>query len=219
MPSETERTAKMSTKPVVISYLRFSRPEQLKGDSVRRQLALGEEWAAKHRMKIADTFRDLGISAFRGKNAAEGKLFELLRLADEGRIPRGSVLLIEQLDRLSRNALLEALELFLSIIRRGIKIVTLMDGMEYDRESLNRGMQQLMYSLMQMSLAHEESAKKSERLAHAWVGKRQKMKERPLTRQIPAWLKVEGSKIVIDRDKAAVVRKMIRLALDGYGLN
>jgi len=48
--------------PVVVSYLRFSRPEQLKGDSVRRQLALGEEWVKRHKMKIADTFRDLGIA-------------------------------------------------------------------------------------------------------------------------------------------------------------
>jgi DNA invertase Pin-like site-specific DNA recombinase len=209
---------KNTATPVVISYLRFSRPEQLKGDSIRRQLALGDEWAKRNGLKIADSFRDLGISAFRGKNAAEGNLSKLLALVDEGRIPAGSVLLIEQLDRLSRSALLEALELFLSIIRRGIKIVTLMDGQEYDRESLNRGMQQLMYSLMQMSLAHEESAKKSERLSHAWQAKRAKIKTRPLTRQLPAWLKVEGEKVVIDEAKAPTVRRIIQLALDGHGL-
>jgi len=217
MDADMKAAAKHS-KPVVISYLRFSRPEQLKGDSIRRQLALGDEWAKRNKMKIADTFRDLGISAFRGKNAAEGALSQLLALIDSGRIPRGSVLLIEQLDRLSRNALLEALELFLSIIRRGIKVVTLMDGMEYDRESLNRNMQQLMYSLMQMSLAHEESAKKSERLAHAWDAKRQKMKDRVLTKRMPAWLRLEGGKIVIDKEKAAVVRRMVKLVLDGHGL-
>lgn len=208
----------MSAKPVCISYLRFSRPEQLKGDSIRRQLTLGEQWAAAHGLTIADSFRDLGVSAYRGRNAAEGNLSRLLKLVDSGKIPKGSVLLIEQLDRLSRNALLEALELFLSIIRRGIKIVTLMDGMEYDRESLNRNMMGLQYSLMQMSLAHEESAKKAERLAHAWVGKRAKIKEKPLTRQLPAWLKIEGGKIVIDEEKAAVVRRMVKLALDGHGL-
>src|SRR5438477_7370944 len=157
-----------AAKPIVISYLRFSRPEQLKGDSIRRQLALGQEWAARHKMTIADSFRDQGISAFRGKNAAEGALARLLRHIDSGQIPAGSVLLVEQLDRLSRNALLEALELFLSIIRKGVRVVTLMDGQEYDRESLNRNMMQLQYSIMQMSLAHEESAKKSERLSHAW---------------------------------------------------
>ena len=213
------KAAKSNNKPLVVSYLRFSRPEQLKGDSIRRQLALGEEWAKRHDLKIADSFRDLGMSAFRGKNAAEGALSQLLKLADEGRLPRGSVLLIEQLDRLSRNALLDALELFLSIIRRGIKIVTLMDGMEYDRESLNRGMQQLMYSLMQMSLAHEESAKKSERLAHAWAGKRQKIGEKVFTKRLPAWLKVEGGKVVIDEPKAAIVRRMVKLVLDGHGIS
>src|SRR4029079_5175850 len=110
-----------------------------------------------------------------------------------------SVLLVEQLDRLSRNALLEALELFLSIIRRGITVVTLMDGQEYTRESLNKNMMQLQYSIMMMALAHEESAKKSERLAHAWVGKRERVGDKILTRRLPAWLKIEGEKIVRDR--------------------
>jgi hypothetical protein len=66
----------------------------------------------------------MGISAFRGKNAAESNLAGLLTLIDDGRVPRGSVLLIEQLDRLRHNALLDALELFLSIIRSGIKRAT-----------------------------------------------------------------------------------------------
>lgn len=207
-----------NTAPIVISYLRFSSPEQLKGDSVRRQLALGEEWANRHGMVIANTVRDLGVSAFRGKNAAEGNLSRFLSLVDDGKIPRGSVLLVEQLDRLSRSSLLTALELFLSIIRRGIKIVTLMDRQEYDSESLNKNMMGLQYSIMQMSLAHEESAKKSERLAHAWTGKRLQMADTPLTRQLPAWMKVEGGKIVLNEEKARIVRRMISLALEGFGL-
>jgi DNA invertase Pin-like site-specific DNA recombinase len=207
-----------SAQPVVISYLRFSRPEQLKGDSIRRQLALGEEWAGRHKMKIADTFRDQGVSAFRGKNAEEGSLARLLGLIDSGSIPRGSVLLVEQLDRLSRNAVLEALELFLSIIRRGIKVVTLMDGQEYDKDSLSRNMMQLQYSIMMMSLAHEESAKKSERLSHAWNAKRSRIGDRILTRQMPAWLKEEGGKIIIDKEKATVIRQMVKLVMDGYGM-
>jgi len=215
---DTIKNTKRTGKPVVISYLRFSRPEQLKGDSLRRQLALGDEWARRNGLTISDTFQDKGVSGFRGKNAAQGSLSRLLALIDSGAVPEGSVLLVEQLDRLSRNALLEALELFLSIIRRGIKIVTLMDGQEYDRESLSRNMMQLQYSIMMMSLAHEESAKKSERLAHAWHGKRLKMASKVLTKRLPAWLKVEGDQIVIDDAKAKVVRRAIELVLAGHGL-
>ncbi|HEV8603810.1 MAG TPA: recombinase family protein, partial [Tepidisphaeraceae bacterium] len=167
---------------LVISYLRFSRPEQLKGDSVRRQLEASKKWAAERQLTIDESLTDYGISAYRGANAdGDSALASFLRLCELDQIPRGSILLVESLDRLSRNALLEALELFLSIIRRGIKIVTLMDGQEYTSESLNQNMQGLMYSIMQMSLAHEESAKKASRLSDAWEQKRRTMDRTPLT--------------------------------------
>jgi len=34
--------------PICISYVRFSTPEQLKGDSLKRQLKLSQEYADKH---------------------------------------------------------------------------------------------------------------------------------------------------------------------------
>ena len=58
------------------SYLRFSTPEQSKGDSLRRQTALADEYAKRHGLTL-DTelnLRDLGVSAFRGDNVAVGAL-------------------------------------------------------------------------------------------------------------------------------------------------
>ena len=56
---------------IAFSYLRFSTPEQAVVDSRRRQLALAEEYAVEHNLKPDHrlSFRDLGISAFRGENA------------------------------------------------------------------------------------------------------------------------------------------------------
>lgn len=209
----------MALGPVVISYLRFSRPEQLKGDSIRRQLAMSDEWAAAHGMTVFQDFRDLGVSAYRGKHATQGALSRLLKLIDDGQIAPGSVLLVEQLDRLSRAGVMDALSQFMAIINRGVRIVTLMDKMEYSRESLSGNMMPLMYSVTQMSLAHDESAKKAQRLAHAWKSKRARIADRPLTRQLPSWCRLEGGKIVAVPEKVRVVQKMFRLVLDGHGLS
>ena len=58
------------------SYLRFSTPEQIHGDSLRRQTEGARTYAATHNLELDEslTFRDLGVSAFRGANAVEGAL-------------------------------------------------------------------------------------------------------------------------------------------------
>jgi DNA invertase Pin-like site-specific DNA recombinase len=58
------------TKPKAYSYLRFSTPEQLKGDSLRRQTELSRAYAEKHGLELDEslTFRDLGVSGYTGKN-------------------------------------------------------------------------------------------------------------------------------------------------------
>src|SRR3954451_17791261 len=115
------------------SYIRFSRPEQLKGDSRRRQLEASQAFALAHILDLDDSLRDLGVSAFRGKNKSEGALKRFLDLVHDGKIARGSYLLVESLDRLSREQVMSALKLFLSIIDAGITIVTLADGQVYSQ--------------------------------------------------------------------------------------
>jgi DNA invertase Pin-like site-specific DNA recombinase len=200
--------------PLVISYLRFSKLEQAKGDSRRRQTDGAEAWAKEMGLTLTDRLEDHGISAFRGANR-DGDLAAFLELVKAGTVPTGSTLIIEDLDRLSRQAPEDALELFLGIIRAGVCIVTLIDRQEYRRGELD--MNRLMMSIMRICLAHEESAKKSERLAKAWANKRAKLSERPLTRQLPSWLQVHGGKIVVVAEKAAVIQNIFALALQGFG--
>ena len=47
---------------VAYSYIRFSTPEQMKGDSLRRQLEASRKYAAEHDLVLDDTLRDLGKS-------------------------------------------------------------------------------------------------------------------------------------------------------------
>ena len=219
------------TQPKCYSYIRFSTPEQARGDSKRRQIAYAKEWAKENKLPLDDklNFQDLGISAFSGANRTRGALGKFLQLVEEGKIAKGSVLIIEAMDRLSREQVMDALSQFIGIIKAGIKVVTLADGYEYDAEAINRNPFSLNYSIMQMSTAYEESAKKSVRLKEAWVGKRDIIGKYKLTARAPKWLRAKrlpskrnGQKGAIEKfepikERAAVIQKIFNMKLDSIG--
>src|SRR5829696_6027221 len=120
------------------SYLRFSTPEQMKGDSLRRQNELARTYASARGLQLDEelTFRDLGVSAFKGRNAEVGKLADFKEAIKEGFVPRGSYLLVESLDRISRQAARKALRVLEAIVDEDITVVTLADGREYHKEAL-----------------------------------------------------------------------------------
>ena len=159
--------------PKAYSYQRFSTPEQAKGDSLRRQLEAATAHAEAHGLDLDTdlTFQDLGVSAFRGKNAVEGALAAFIEAVDTGKVEPGSYLLIESLDRLSRDRIMAALNRFSALLEKGVNVVTLSDGKTYTADSLNE-LPDLMVSLLVMSRAHEESAMKSKRGRAAWKQKR-----------------------------------------------
>jgi hypothetical protein len=74
------------------------------------------------------TLRDEGVSAFTGKhreNPDEYALATFLGLVKSGRVRPGSYLIVESLDRLSREDVDEGLELLLGLTRAGIRVVQL----------------------------------------------------------------------------------------------
>lgn len=210
-------------QPRAFSYIRFSSPEQEKGDSLRRQIQLSEEYCKQHGLILDDTLKltDKGVSAYKGHHRTKGALGEFLRLVEEGKIPPGSVLLVESLDRLSREQILDALNQFTSIIKAGIKIVTLQDGMEYDQESINQNWAQLIISITYMARAHDESETKSKRISAVWENKRSKASNggEKLTAKAPAWLKLsqDRTKFILIPEAAKAIELIFRKKLAGKG--
>jgi DNA invertase Pin-like site-specific DNA recombinase len=113
------------------------------------------------------SFKDLGVSAFKGNNLKSGALGKFLDLVVSGQIPSGSTLVIESFDRLSRQTAVKAQAVFFEIISAGITIVTAMDNRSYNIQSVADNPFDLMYSLMSMIRANEESETKSKRVKEA----------------------------------------------------
>ncbi len=91
---------------------------------------------------------------------------------NSGGIPRNSVLILESLDRLSRNKVMSAFNVFNKIIETGIEIVTLLDGKTFSSKSLDDSFLNILEFLFGSARAREESKRKSERLSHTWEQKR-----------------------------------------------
>ena len=206
-------------KPKAYSYTRMSTLEQLKGDSSRRQLARTEKYAEQNGLEIVDRFDDWGVSAFHGRNADFGALSEFKQRVESGDIKKGSYLIVESMDRLSRQRIIKALSLLTEIVSNGIILVTLDDNQVYSEENIAANGVSLIIALSQMARAHEESKRKSGMLSDAWEEKRRKAREHGVvsTSKVPGWLIVKDGKVLEAPGRAAIVREIFTLTRDGCG--
>ena len=162
---------------VAYSYVRFSSPEQAKGDSLRRQTAAAAAWCEQHGIQLdtSTTLHDLGKSAYTGThrtNPVRNALAGFLKLVEDGRVPRGSYLIIENLDRLSREHIQPALLLCLNLLQAGIRIVQLKPAeMVFDDKSDTLP---VMMMMMELSRGHGEAPSRASGLAP-----RRRRSERP----------------------------------------
>lgn len=203
------------------SYIRFSAKEQERGDSLRRQTDLRDRWLALHpAVKLDDSLKlqDLGVSAFRGKHRS-GDAFALgqfVKLVETGRVAKGSFLLVENLDRLSREDELTATHLFTGLILAGVRIVQLEPEAIFDR---NADQLQIMRLVLEVGRAHAESARKSMRVAEAWTNRKRNAAKggEPITAQCPRWLVVKDGKFEFRPGAKELVQRMFAMCRAGYG--
>lgn len=204
------------------SYVRFSSPEQAKGNSLDRQVALAADYAAKHSLELStDTYEDLGVSAYTGTNAATGALAAFRSAVETGIVPSDSWLLVESLDRISRAYAIDAIFLLKQICDTGITVVTLNDDRKYTRELMQTDTTTILMSVMGFVLANEESTKKGKRVAAAWSAKRDKAvaENKPLTGLTVGWCQLshDTKTVVPIPDRVAIVQDIYKDFLEGVG--
>jgi DNA invertase Pin-like site-specific DNA recombinase len=226
--------------PRLYVYSRVSTPRQVSGHGLTGQDEARERWLAdnqkKYDLELVEDYRDLGISG-RGKNITEGKMGLILDRIADGTMPKGSWLAVDSLDRITRDELLDAHYLVSGIIRAGIIIVTISDGMIFDRADREKAMFNLLISLVVLARSSDESDAKSSRGLRNWAAKRSAAESGiTMTGMMKAWIDVvdkDGIPITdlqgqraeqrykeakrVPNRHAATIKKIFELRDQGFG--
>lgn len=203
-------------KKLAFSYIRMSTEAQLKGHSLERQMELAREYADDNNLELIESLQDIGLSAHSGANISKGELGRFLQALEDGEIEKDCVLLVENLDRLSRQSPRKAFNKFNEILDYGIEIHTVSDQQIYTAESVDANPGQLFASIGYMLRAFSESDEKSKRLKKKWGKKRTELDSKILTTIAPAWLepKTDKSGFKIIPERARTIRKIFDLCID-----
>lgn len=205
-------------------YARFSSQEQSSGNSLERQFKLTTEFAKSRGWDIAldRCISDEGRSAFHGTNRAEGSaLFNFEQQAERGLYRNGHVLVVEHLDRVSRQGFQEVNDFLNKLTSQGVTVATVDDGTIY--EPYKRiDMAQIMKVLIKSELAREESEKKRNRQLYTWEKKLEQVRNgnrTAITKLVPEWVEVDPTtrEMRPNEYRASIVKEIFQLCIDGFG--
>lgn len=202
----------------VFGYIRYSSDKQEGNDSVHRQRALIESYASKNSLNVRFII-DEGVSAFNNDNIRVGGLGGLLSLIGESDDLKGSMLLVENLDRLSRKTPIDAIAQLNTMLEGSLSsVITLMDEKVYTWESIRDPMNFIQMSF-NASNAFMESQKKSERVSKAWQHRRELQQQQIIiSPRKPQWLDIsKDGKKYIPNKMALDIKTIYELCLEGYG--
>lgn len=227
----TKHTAATGAK-LAYSYRRFSSKKQGDGSSLERQLELAKEVCAEQGWRLIDIAPDEGVSAYKvgenGEHAAnmhKGNLASFLARVRGGEIAAGSVLIVERLDRFSRNYFDIVFPVWLSLLQSGVEIYSCVSRTHYTLESIRKNPMLAGMALIEMASANEYSSGLSQRVKKA-VGIRvaaaSSGKKLPLGPWRPAWVDYVGDKRGGGEfrlnDHADTLRRIVREYLDGASM-
>jgi DNA invertase Pin-like site-specific DNA recombinase len=214
-----------------ISYLRFSTKEQKLGNSAARQLEKAKDYCSRNGLELEESLSiaDEGLSAYKGHHVERGSLGHFVAEVETGKIPKGTALIIENLDRLSRQGIDATTDLLKRLTKNGIQ-VHVIAGSQVLTLGFNSNLTDYIIIGVQADLAYQESLKKAERVSAAWADKKDAAiaSGTPFGKSLPVWLAIEGQvksgsrnvnhgKIVVVPEKVALVQEIFRLAAQGVG--
>ena len=105
----------------------------------------------------------------------------------------------------------------LNLIEAGVRVVQLKPTESVYDENVEP--MALMMAIMELSRGHSESAMKSDRVGKAWARKKDLARQgsQIVTKQLPGWVRQADGKLELVPERVAAVRRIFKLAADGYG--
>ncbi|MBC3493079.1 recombinase family protein [Pseudomonas taiwanensis] len=216
----------------LISYLRMSTSEQLKGFSLERQRKLIADFAAKNGLSLDEShsIEDIGRSSF-SDDAEQKQLARFFEDLDVGKFSPGDVFALENIDRLTRRGPIDALLKVNTILSKGLKLAIISDKEQRILEEID------VFSIITLSIdasrANKESQVKSDKGLENWAFKRELAASHgvAMTAQAPAWLdtetfylmdetkgkQVKRRRYVLNPEKAETVKLIFELFQNGNG--
>jgi len=206
--------------PTAYAYVRYSSAIQADGDSIERQTTPLDLFTKRFGVEIAQTFIDEGVSSFKGDNIKRGRFRDILEMIESGEIRSGDFLVIESIDRISRQQMDETATQLYEILKKGINIYTTADERLYSIKDKKKDLENYMMIGLIAKRANEESEMKSRRRKSAWRRAKRAIKEENKVfntpNNTPYGLRVVDGKFEIVEEEAKEIRDIFdRLKYQG----
>jgi DNA invertase Pin-like site-specific DNA recombinase len=199
------------------SYIRFSSPKQQHGHSLIRQIELSKQYCESNGLKFSeDNFQDLGISGFSGSNRPQ--LQQMLEAIGSGKIEKGDYIILENLDRLSRQGISDTQAIITKILKAEVKIVCLHERLELDKDSVN-DLTSVIRIAVSADIGHKSSLEKSKRVKAAKNAQKEAARKGlPIKKRLSYWLKMKTDNTGYEfNENEEVIRHIVKLRQDGNG--
>jgi DNA invertase Pin-like site-specific DNA recombinase len=206
---------------LAFSYQRVSDPKQTRDGraGLDRQADAFNGFCQRHGLiPNADPVVDRGLSAFHGRHRSKGALGTFIAAAEDGQIPLGSVLVVEDLDRFSRETASHAEELLLALFKQELALGIVRDDVVVDRARYDGDLGLRVMLLTRRDAAHDYSKKLSGRISDVWQRRQRDWVEnrKPYLGKgsRPEWLTDNSAKFVEIEEAVELVQRMFKLCAE-----
>jgi DNA invertase Pin-like site-specific DNA recombinase len=209
-----------------IVYRRYSSDEQGDGSAqtLEAQLERCQSFAESQGWTVVEVLTDEAKSAFKGDHlrpdADLGRFVARLR---DGEFAKGTVLIADNISRLSRRPVDEAMAWVHEVNGRGVEIA-LADTREVFRSNPKLG--DFLQTAIKFGVSHQASADKSDQTRRSknklWkMAEAREGKWTSLAGLLPRWLKRNKTKDgwIVDQDMADTIKQIYQWSADGIGVN
>jgi DNA invertase Pin-like site-specific DNA recombinase len=210
-----------------ILYIRVSTATQIDGSGLDRQHNGALSYIAEMGWNLEATISDAGRSAFHAANRAPGSALHKFEMEALQGLHQGKVLVVENLDRLSRQGPKALTRLIFMLNDSGVDVAVCQNrkifAAENGKDSAddNEAMLNLFEGIFVGYRGKEESVTKSKRGKDLWVKRYANIENGTMgtmAGHAPAWLVVRNGKYVVDEHRGKILNEIFDLYISGVGI-